>query len=155
MTNVRVDDFGEQARIERLAVFLTDLRSFWPLLVPVATGWWRKQFDTSGEFGGQQWAPLSPGYEAWKSVNFPGKGILQRTGEMKRAASNPSRAVTPTSLTLTIESDVLPYHQQDDNAVGGRLPRRPLVFGEPLPADAQAELDAVAEGYVRDLLGRL
>jgi len=151
MTDVHVNDFGEQARIEKLAVFLTDLRSFWPLLVPVATGWWRKQFDTEGEFGGERWTSLSPGYEAWKSTHFPGKGILQRTGEMKRAASNPSRAVTPTSLTLTIESDVLPYHEEGTT----NMPQRPLVFGDPLGAEAQAELDAVAESYVTDLLRRV
>jgi hypothetical protein len=29
------------------------------------------------------------------------------------------------------------------------------VFGSPLPAAAQLELDAVAEVYVRDLLGRI
>jgi hypothetical protein len=108
-------------------------------------------FDTEGEFGGERWAALSPDYEAWKSLHFPGKGILQRTGEMKRAVSNPLRAVTPTSLTLTIDSDVLPYHQDGTD----RMPQRLLVFGEPLPPEAQAELDAVAEGYVTDLLRRV
>lgn len=149
--DVHFDDHGSQERIQRLAVFLTDLRSFWPLVVPLATSWWRRMFETDGEFGGERWAALSPEYEAWKSVHFPGKGILQRTGEMKRAVSNPSRAVTPTSLTLTIEDPKLPYHQEGT----ANMPQRLLVFGEPLPGEAQLELDAAAEAYVTDLLGRL
>lgn len=149
--DVRFDDHGNQERIQRLAVFLTDLRSFWPLVVPLATGWWRRQFETEGSFGGDRWAALSPDYAAWKSVHHPGKGILEATGDMRRAASRPTRAQTPTSLTLIIEDDKLPYHQDG----GGNLPRRPLVFGEPLPAQAQAELDAVAEHYVTDLLRRV
>jgi hypothetical protein len=158
--DVHFDDHGSQERIQRLAVFLTDLRSFWPLVVPLATGWWRRQFESEGEFGGQRWAALSPDYAAWKETHFPGKGILQRTGDLKRAASAPARAVTPTSMTLTIEDDKLAYHQEGTvygplRAGQGRLPARPLVFGEPLPAEAQAELDLVAEGYVTDLLGRV
>jgi hypothetical protein len=149
--DVHFDDHGSQERIQRLAVFLTDLRSFWPLVVPLATGWWRRQFESEGEFGGQRWAPLSPDYAAWKETHYPGKGILQRTGDMKRAASAPARAVTPTSLTLTIEDDKLQYHQDGTD----RMPKRPLVFGEPLPAEAHAELELVAESYVTDLLGRV
>lgn len=149
--DVHFDDHGEQARIQRLAVFMTDLRSFWPLVVPLATSWWRRQFETEGAFGGQKWADLSEPYATWKAANFPGKGILQRTGDMKRAASNPARAVTPTSLTLTIESDVLAYHAEGNT----NLPQRLLVFGEPLPVEAQRELDVVAERYVTDLLGRV
>jgi hypothetical protein len=148
---VRVDDAGAEERIRKLAVFLTDLRSFWPLLVPVATGWWRRQFESEGEFGGSPWAPLSPAYEAWKRDNFPGKGILQRTGALKQAASRPTRFVTPHTLTLSIESDYLGFHQDGTS----RMPARPLVFGSLLGAEAQAELNAVAEVYIRDLLGRI
>lgn len=150
-----VEDGGTQDRVRKLAVFLADLRSFWPLLVPVVTGWWRQQFDSEGSFAGESWSPLSPQYSTWKERHYPGAGILVRTGALRRAASNPSRAVTPTSLTLTIDSPYLEYHQQDDDDADYTLPRRPLVFGDPLPAAAQAELQAAADTYITDLLSRI
>lgn len=148
---VGVHDDGQ---IRKLAVFLTDLRSFWPLLVPVVTGWWRQQFETEGGFGGERWAPLSSAYAIEKERQYPGRGILVRTGAMRQAASRPRRSVTATSLTLTIDDAKVEYHQQEDGQTG-RLPRRPLVFGDPLPATARVELDAVAERYITDLLKRL
>lgn len=144
-------DRDAERRIEQLALFLTDLRPFWPEVARLARSWWKRQFDTQGTFGGHPWAALSPTYAQWKARVYPGKPILQATGAMKRAASNPSRAATPTSLTLTIEDAKVGYHQEG----GGRLPARPLVFGDPLPAAARAELQQAADAYVRDLLNRL
>jgi hypothetical protein len=149
--DVHVDDHGEQARIEKLAVFMQDLRPFWPLVVPLVTGWWRAQFATEGEFGGERWAPLSPLYAARKAIDHPGKKILEATGAMRRAASNPRRSVTPTSLTLTIDDDKLEYHQDGTS----RMPARPLVFGDPLPVGAREELQHVADDFITDLLRRI
>jgi hypothetical protein len=151
VSEIHYDDHGSGERISKLAVFMQDLRPFWPLVVPLVTGWWRAQFATEGEFGGERWAPLSPLYAARKAIDHPGKKILEATGAMRRAASNPRRSITPTSLTLTIDSDVLPYHESGT----ARMPQRSLVFGDPLPVAARAELDRVAEGFVQDLLRRL
>jgi hypothetical protein len=72
-----------------------------------------------------------------EGAHYPGKGILVATGDMKRAASAPRACVTPTSLTLTIDDPKLQYHQDGTD----RMPARPLVFGDPLPPEARAELD--------------
>ena len=156
------DDYTNE-QIRRLAVQLADLRGFWPLVVPVFIGWMRQQFETQGAFGGRRWAPLSPDYAAWKQRHAPGKGLLVFSGGIRQAASRPTRTATPRALTLTIDDStfghgprkvkrpILQHHQ----AGGGRLPARPLVFGSPLPPAAAAEMDAVGDRYVHDLLRRL
>lgn len=150
-SGVRIEFGGAPEQLQKLAVFMTDLRTFWPRIVPLVTGWWREQFDTQGGFAGKEWAPLSPDYAARKAVMFPGKPILQATGALKQAASRPSRVQTPVSLTLTIDDPKLEYLQDGTD----RMPARPLVFGEPLPAAAAAELQVAADEYVSDLLGRI
>jgi hypothetical protein len=139
-----------ETQYRRFAAFLGDLRSFWPLVVPLFIGWMREQFSTEGAFGGQPWTPLSPDYAAAKAVQYPGKGILVASGKMKKAASMPRRIVTPRTLTLSIDSDYLQYHQEGTD----RMPKRPLIF-DLLPAPAQAELTEAANIYVRDIAHRL
>lgn len=163
---VTVDDRDAQQRIQRLALFLSDLRPFWPIvkrLVAGRDGWWARQFATEGGFGGAPWAELSPRYAALKATVFPGKPILQAAGGVRRAASNPKVSAGPRSLTLTIDDageehglrrrtgPVLQYLQEGT----ARMPARPLVFGDPLPPAATAELEAAADRFVRDLLGRI
>src|SRR5436309_2615793 len=67
-------------RIGRLSLFLQDLRSFWPLVVPVVTGWWRSQFESEGAFAGRPWAPLNPDYLARKQAMGLRTSILQASG---------------------------------------------------------------------------
>lgn len=147
---IHVDDDDADRELRVIAAGLGDLRSFWPMLVPLVTSWWRRQFETQGAFAGDPWAPLSPTYAVWKASRAPGKPILQLTGAMKQAVSRPHRAQTPTSLTLTVDDEKLGHHQEG----GGRLPARPVIFGDPLPPIAALELDRVAEEYVTDLIAR-
>lgn len=147
---IRVDDAAALRQIRFLETALSDLRPLWPVIVRLYRSWIRQQFETSGAYGGQSWPALSPAYAAWKSVHWPGRGILVASGQMRRAMDNPERRVTPRSLTLTFESDVLPFHESGT----ARMPARPVVLSSPLPAAAEAELRVAAEVYVRDLLKR-
>lgn len=148
---------------------LTDLRPFWPLVVPTFIRWMRQQFDSEGDWGGEHWAPLSPDYLARKMQLYPGKPILQATGELRRAASTPRRRATGQFLELIIDDfgphggssprAVAPYHQfgGGSSEIGGeegRPPRRELI-PDVLPAEAIADLDVLAEKYVRDLARRV
>lgn len=139
-----------QRKVAQLQLFLQDLRTFWPLLVPVFVGWMGAQFSTEGGWGGQTWAPLSPNYAAWKSVHFPGRSILIRDGDLRRAASEPRREVTPTTLSLWIDDPVATYHQDGTD----RMPARPLI-PDRLPAVALAEVDEAAHEYVSTLVRQL
>jgi hypothetical protein len=146
----RFDHANADRYYRRVEELLSDLRPFWPLVVPIVTGWWREQFDTEGGFAGRPWAALSPAYAEWKAQKYPGKTILQATGDLRQAASRPSRTSTPRSLTLSIDDPKLEYHQDGT----GRMPARPLVFGDPLPPAAALEIEAAAERYVGDFLRR-
>lgn len=151
MTEIRVsvDSDDAERQLRQLALFLSDLRSFWPKVVPLATSWFRRQFDTEGGFGGQGWAPLAFSTVQRKAALGLRPQILQATGAMKQAASRPSRTATARSLTLTINDPKLGYHQEGTS----RMPARPLIFDR-LPAQAEAELEDAAREYVTDLLSR-
>lgn len=149
--SIRVDDDGARRALKLFETALSDLRPFWPLVVILQRGWWKQQFDSEGGFAGARWAPLSAAYALTKRS---GRGILVDTGQMRDAADSPQRRATPHTLTLTINDagpahgPVLQYHQFGTD----RMPARPLVFGDPLPATAQIELDQAAEKYVDELL---
>lgn len=137
-------------RIQQFELLLSDLRPFWPMVVPLFAGWMRQQFDTEGAFAGRPWPRLSPQYALFKSRVRPGKKILQFDGDLRQAVSRPRRQAGPRSLTLTIDDPKVEYHQE-----GKGVPARPLVFGSPLPFAAARELDLAAERYVGDFLRRL
>lgn len=147
---IDVDSAEAEAQLRRIALFMLDLRPFWPLVVPLFIGWMREQFESEGAFGGDGWAPLSPLYSAWKSLHFPGKSILQADGELRAAASRPERNATPRELMLRIVDPKVGYHQEGTD----KMPARPLLF-DTLPPVAQAELQLAAVTYVRGIVGRL
>ena len=152
---VNVDDAAADRMVRVLSSQLSDLRGLWPRVEPLVRSWWKRQFETEGAFAGDPWQPLSPAYAAWKAKHAMRSGILQATGQAKRAASNPRSVRTPESLTMTIEDagpahgPVLQFHQEGDG-----VPRRPLVFGDPLPAQARAELQGVADEWVSAVISR-
>ncbi|HLE98976.1 MAG TPA: hypothetical protein VI540_03690 [Gaiellaceae bacterium] len=147
---IRVDSDDADRDLARLALFLTDLRSFWPKVVPLFVGWMRQQFETEGSFGSGGWAPLAFSTVDRKARLGLRPQILQATGAMKQAASRPSRRATAKSLTLQIDDPKLQHHQSGTAS----MPARPLIF-ERLPLQAEHELGEAAEDYVRDLLRRL
>lgn len=146
---VRVDADDAERRLRALALGLSDLRNFWPLVVPIATGWWKQQFDSEGRYGSGGWSPLAPSTVLYKSLAGLRPQILQATGAMKQAASRPSRQASARSLTLTIDDPKIGFHQTGTS----RMPARPVIL-ETLPFAAERELQDAADSYVRDLLDR-
>lgn len=49
-------------------------------------------FETEGGAIDQDWAPLSATYDAWKTVHYPGRGTLERTGTLRYGFSAISTA---------------------------------------------------------------
>jgi hypothetical protein len=166
------------ARFQKLVAMLTDLRPFWPKVVPLFIRWMAAQFESQGTWGGAHWAPLSPDYLAWKMQHYPGKPILQATGDLRQAASRPLRRATPLTLELLIDDSmylhgakktkagkepepraVAPYHQfgggsSEIGGVEGRPPQRQIIPSV-LPDAALADLRTAADQYVTDLARKL
>jgi hypothetical protein len=164
MIGIRLVGYANADRqLRGLVVAVSDLRLFWPRVAKLATSWWSRQFDTEGRFAGHPWRALDPRYAAYKASKTTGKGILSWSGGLRQAAAHPSRIQSPRTLVLTIDDEkwghgpkkikqaILQYHQEGM----GHNPVRALVFGEPLPAQAETELREAAEAYLTDFLRRL
>lgn len=146
-----------ERRLVKLAQGITNLRRFWPRVARLHRQWMIEQFATEGGFGGDAWEQLSDAYAAWKSEKYPNKGILQATGDLRRAALAPKRIATPKTLTLLVQEDgrhhepVIDYHQEGTP----RMPARPLLFGDPMPSTPRIQLDTLAEEYAQELVVKL
>jgi hypothetical protein len=149
--DVRVTGDAEVERaVHAFGVAISDLRGFWPSVVPLFISWMREQFAAEGAWGGASWAPLTPRYAAWKAKKYPGRSILYATGDLRRAASSPGRFATPSTLTLSIQDPKAGYHQDGTS----KMPARPIIPGR-LPMGALRELDQAADEWVGDVAGRL
>lgn len=172
MSDVLLEGSDEyDAALQKLIELVVDLRPFWPLTVPIFVGWIGRQFDTEGEYFGQQWAPLSDAYNSWKMRHYPDKGILSAEGDLRRAATHPKRTVTAETIVLRIvpyekterSSDLTPKGARSRKRAGlgktmdpdwfqsgtSRMPARPLL-ADTLPPEAETELRDAAEGYLHE-----
>lgn len=76
-------------------------------------------FESEGAVYGRRWTPLNPHYAAWKSTRYPGRGILERSGEMRHGF----KAVS-TRDYLLIKNGV-PWLQKHQKGEG--VPQRVIV----------------------------
>ena len=60
-------------------------------------------FETEGQIIGENWAPLSEQYQEWKTKNYPGRGILERTSKLRQGFE-----AIPTA-TYCIIRNAVPY----------------------------------------------
>ncbi|MDE2097862.1 MAG: phage virion morphogenesis protein [Patescibacteria group bacterium] len=114
--------------IARFADGVSDYRPIWPVIADDFYAQEKDQFKSEGTEGGEEWQQLSPEYEKWKEVHFPGKPILQRTGDLYKSltsASDPNTVNRQERKTLTLGSKVpyAIYHQRGTS----RMPARPEI----------------------------
>lgn len=116
--------------IARFADGVSDYRPIWPVIADEFYAEEKEQFATQGAAGGEQWAPLSPAYAAWKEAHYPGQPILQREGDLVASltsASDPNAVNVQARKLLTLGSRV-PYGIYHQSTAPRRvLPRRPVV----------------------------
>ncbi len=128
-TRLQLSFYGDRQLDRTLAKFnaAKDMRPAWQSLAARFTRMEAKQFGSQGGFGSGGWAPLSPRYAAWKAKHYPGKGILVRTGELRRSLTQRPLGTEVLEKSFMVIGSNVEYgahHQR-----GGGLPRRrPVEF---------------------------
>ena len=114
--------------IARFADGVTDYRPIWPMFEDLFYAQEKRQFQTEGDEGGDHWKELSPVYADWKEAHFPGKPILQRTGDLYASLTSrtdPNAVCREERKTLTLGSRIpyAIYHQRGTS----KMPARPEI----------------------------
>lgn len=89
-------------------------------------GIWRDQFAQEGAKTGSQWSALSPGYGAWKARHYPGKPILQLSGDLYDSLAKRPFGVDEITDKQAVFGTAVSYagfHQKGTD----KMPARPLV----------------------------
>jgi phage gpG-like protein len=87
---------------------------------------WRNNFLQNGLPAGG-WKPLDAEYGSWKSINFPGKGPMVRSGKLFRSLTdlrgNPNK-IDKKEATFGTNIKYAEFHQSGTR----NMPARPVVF---------------------------
>lgn len=132
--------------IARFADGVTDYRPVWPVIADEFYAEVAGQFESEGAQGGRKWAPLSPAYAKWKEARYPGRPILERTGDLKRSLTsekdpNAVRVEQRKGLMLGSKIPYGVYHQSPRPR--GRLPRRaPILLSARFKREAMRHMQA-------------
>jgi len=116
--------------LSRLRTDISDWTTFWTQrFAPFFYQNVLQDFVLEGGQSGESWAPLSPGYAAWKQRVAPGAGLLVRTGLLKSSLTRPDGPesvyrVTPTSLEIGTSVSYAMYHQMGTRRMPARPPMR-------------------------------
>jgi phage gpG-like protein len=132
-TLLKLEFWGEaqvSRTIRRVGENVEDLRPAYDAIADLVVAENRRNFDTEGGHASGGWAPLSPKYAAWKARHYPGKPILELTGDLRDDLTERPMGVEviePQTIRLGSTLRYGGYHQ----AGSGILPRRrPVEFTE-------------------------
>lgn len=134
MFRFRLDIAGETQMdrgIVRFSDGVADYRPIWGVIEDDFYALEMDQFKSEGTEGGEKWQALSPAYGGWKEQHFPGKQILERSGDLVRSltsGSDPNAVKIEERKTLTLGSKI-PYAIYHQSPKPRRvLPRRPEIM---------------------------
>ena len=111
--------------LARFADNVGDATPLWDALATRFTRIEARQFKSEGAYGSGGWPSLSPNYAAWKARHYPGKPILERTGDLKDSLTRRPlgiEVIEPGYMVLGSGIPYLRYHQR-----GEGLPQRRAV----------------------------
>ena len=94
-------------------------------------------FESRGEVIDEPWEPLKQRTIDEKNKNWPGRGMLVRTGEMQRGFTS---EITPISLIITNRVPHFRWQQEGTTPGKGR--------GHNIPARKMLVINSTVEGYI-------
>jgi len=151
MFRFRLDIAGEVQMDRGIARFsdgISDYRPIWPMIEEEFYALEERQFETEGVKGGEKWPELSAEYAGWKAAHYPGKPILQRSGDLVASLTsgtdpNAVRVRERKTLTLGAKVPYAIYHQSP--APRKVLPRRPEIM---IPESTKRYIMRELHGYL-------
>lgn len=116
-------------RINKISKSINDFTPAWKKIGEDFRDTEEKVFKGQGSYGSRsKWVPLTPKYQAWKSSRFPGRPILQMSGDLKNSLTtkgkNSIEIIRPKSITLGSSDPKYVYHQRGTKR---GLPARPPI----------------------------
>lgn len=144
---LRLAFYGEHQidrTLARFAEAASDARPAWEAMADRFAKAEARQFRSEGSYGSGGWAPLSPRYAAWKQRHYPGRRILERTGDLKRSLTDRPfgiEVIEPGFMVLGSAVSYGAYHQ----AGGPNLPRRRPVE---LPESERREWVKILQRFI-------
>ena len=111
--------------LSRYAEFLQDLTGAWPGIKKDFYAGERAQFEN--QVGRGPWKTLSEPYATWKARHFPGKKILELSGQLRSAMTTGDKLTwleQPKQLGVTVGIHYSKIHHKGL----GRMPRREVIW---------------------------
>lgn len=124
MLNVRVVVSGDKKAIAQLQKMLHEFEDWRPELTAAGDYlinlYQNPVFETEGGIFGARWQPLSAAYAIRKATTYPGRGILEASGDLRRGYR---KNVYASLLELINDDPKAELHQEGK----GRLPVRLIM----------------------------
>lgn len=125
-TLIRFAFYGDaqlERTIDRHLDAVDDARPVWEELADSFVRAERRQFASEGKYASGGWAPLSPKYARWKARHYPGKPILELTGDLKKSLTERPLGIEVILPRRMVIGSTIPYGEHHQHG-GGTLPRR-------------------------------
>ncbi len=114
------------AQLERFQQNFTTAEPAFEAMAEFQRSIWQRQFDQEGAYTGTKWAALTPPYGRWKQRHFPGKPILELTGDLRESMTQRPfgiDVITDDQMVIGTGVPYASYHQRGTE----KMPARPII----------------------------
>lgn len=116
--------------LDRFQQRISDPTPVWDQLADRFVALQGRNFDSEGATMSGGWSALSPKYGKWKARNYPGRGILVRSGDLRESLAGKLgiREFNRTSMTIGTAIPYASFHQHGTRT----MPARRLIGDVPV-----------------------
>ncbi len=132
MVTITIETIGEERFIREFNRIEADMADMRPIFQDISLDFYRREkqiFARQGDPAG--FKPLSAAYKKWKSLNAPGKKIMQLSGRLRLSLVDPDRAkagdvVKKIGRKSAEFGSIVPYVHRHQMGTRG-MPKRMIV----------------------------